>query len=169
MPTPNCTGEEMLLHTLFAFVRDDGHPDSKYKENDAYWARALYANPATDCAPSRDKQGAREQPPREQPSAFEEARAGEEQLELPIPSSSRGDASSSSSSLQNGVGMEAIAVDIAQDLQARPSFDFEESPFWAIKKRCDERSVVRRLFPIPISIPIPIYTCTHIFRAVPDG
>lgn len=44
MPKPNCTGEEMALHTMFDYVEDDEHPNSKYDSNDIYWTLQKHPN-----------------------------------------------------------------------------------------------------------------------------
>lgn len=44
MPTPNCTGEEMALHTLFDYVEADEHPDSKFEDDDIYWTLPHFPN-----------------------------------------------------------------------------------------------------------------------------
>lgn len=46
MPSPNCTGEEMALHTLFDHVEDDEHPNSKFQEGDTYWTLPTFPNDA---------------------------------------------------------------------------------------------------------------------------
>ena len=44
MPEPNCTGEEMALHTLFDYVEQDEHPDATYANDDHYWTLPQFPN-----------------------------------------------------------------------------------------------------------------------------
>lgn len=44
MPKPNCTGEEMALHTLFDYVEEDEHPDWRFGSDDEYWDLPQFPN-----------------------------------------------------------------------------------------------------------------------------